>query len=274
MAFTADRIACSTISLRYLPLAEALSAAAAKGFTWVDLGALPGVCDHVPYVLTSEAIAAVATTVRAAALGVCSVNGDIGDLNEPGPQAAATRREHLDRLVELCVAVGSPALVLPNGRQDRHPIRSLEEDLAQVAAELRFAARRAAESGVQLWVEAPHVFRLCHDVELTRRLVTELPAEVGLVCDFSHIVASKADPVDYIAEFGSRIAHVHLRDARVGNINLSIGRGEVDFAAGIAALRNIGYTGRLALELETRDVADRDRADVAQSAAEYISALL
>ena len=45
------RLGCSTISFRHLDLDEALSWIAALGFTSIDLGALPGVCDHVPYVL-------------------------------------------------------------------------------------------------------------------------------------------------------------------------------------------------------------------------------
>ena len=46
--------------------------------------------------------------------------------------------------------------------------------------------------------------------------------------DFSHIVASGGDPVDFVQRFSPYIAHVHLRDAVAGNINLSIGNGAVE----------------------------------------------
>ena len=49
--------------------------------------------------------------------------------------------------------------------------------------------------------------------------------------DFSHIVASGGDPLEFVDRFADRIAHVHIRDAVPGNINLSVGRGSVDFAA-------------------------------------------
>ena len=41
--------------------------------------------------------------------------------------------------------------------------------------------------------------------------------------DFSHIVASGGDPQEFVDRFADRIAHVHIRDAVPGNINLSVG---------------------------------------------------
>ena len=49
------RVICSTITLRHLPLDQALATINKLGFTEIDLGALPGVCDHVPYELTPAA---------------------------------------------------------------------------------------------------------------------------------------------------------------------------------------------------------------------------
>ena len=50
-----SRLGCSTISFRHLALDRALGWIGALGFAEVDLGALPGVCDHVPYVLDRAA---------------------------------------------------------------------------------------------------------------------------------------------------------------------------------------------------------------------------
>src|SRR6185295_1138186 len=91
-----SRLGCSTISFRHQPLSEALATIAGLGFSEIDLGALPGVCDHVPYVLDMRAVEDVARTVAASGLRVRSINGDIGDLNVPlanGPRA--DRRRHL-----------------------------------------------------------------------------------------------------------------------------------------------------------------------------------
>ncbi|WP_347346302.1 sugar phosphate isomerase/epimerase [Microbacterium sp.] len=273
MPFDPDLVICSTITLRHLPLEEALTAIAAEGFTAVDLGALPGVCDHVPVPLDDEAVAQVAETVRRSGLSVVSVNADVGDLNRPlSDDEAAARRAHVDRLVALCTAVGARALVLPNGRQDHEPFVSAEADTALVAAELERVREVVQAAGLELWVEAPHLFRLHHTVDGSAPLYDQLDPRVGAVCDVSHIVASGGTVAEFARRFGPRIAHVHIRDAEPGYIHHSVGRGTIDFAAALAALADAGYRGVYSLELETRDVANDDRARVAHESADLITA--
>src|ERR1044072_6015012 len=109
-----SRLGCSTISFRHQNLSQALDTIAGLGFTEIDLGALPGVCDHVPFVLDDAAVASVSATVTASWLTVRSINGDIGDLNAPlNAQQRAERDGHLKALIALAAATGSRALVLP-----------------------------------------------------------------------------------------------------------------------------------------------------------------
>jgi sugar phosphate isomerase/epimerase len=271
-----SRLGCSSISFRHQPLSEALRSMHELGFQEIDLGALPGVCDHVPYVLDGAAVDRVAAEVQASGLRVRSVNGDVGDLNAVlGEAQRAERADHLDMLVRLTAAVGAEALVLPCGALDHEPVRSFEEDIRTVAEELAHASQRAAAAGVELWCETLHFFRLCWNLEHAQRLTQELEGTgVGVVMDFSHIVASGGHPVRFVETFAERIAHVHLRDAAAGNINLSIGNGEADFAAGLRALERVGYPGHFSLELETRDVTHDQRPAATRLAAEYITSLL
>lgn len=270
------RLGCSSISFRRQPLPEALATIREAGFEEIDLGALPGVCDHVPFVLDRSAVLNVATVVRNSGLRIRSVNGDTGDLNavlDDGQKAA--RLEHLRMLLQLTADIGAQALVLPCGALSHEPIRSLEDDLDAVASELIQASVEAERFGVQIWTESLHYFRLCWNVDRARQLADRLRAsEVGIVLDLSHVVASGSDPVPFIAASASRIRHVHLRDAVPGNINLSIGKGSVDFAAAIAALNESGYKGHFSLELETHDVAEDERTAAAVSAAQLVSSLL
>jgi len=275
MAFTNDRVTCSTITLRHLPLPEALEVIASLGFASIDLGALPGVCDHVPYVLDDAAVSRVAAQVNASGLSVRSVNADVGDLNSPLPaEGQAERSTHVDRLLDLCTAISATALVLPNGRLQHEPVVDLEPDLDLVVSQLTEISGRARARGIELWVEAPHFFRLCFDLERSAELYSRLPEDVGAVCDVSHIVASGSTPRQFLELFAARTRHVHLRDAEAGYIHHSIGNGTVDFADLVAALASHGYQGSLALELETRDVENSDRPAAALAAAEYISELL
>lgn len=212
-----DRLGCSTITFRGLPLAGALATIVELGFAEIDLGALPGVCDHVPYVLDRPAVEAVAAEVREPGLRVRSVNGDIGDLNaELDPGSVEARHEHLERLLELTAAVGGRALVLPNGALAHEPVTSLDADLERVAAELVYAAGRAQEHQLELWVESLHLFRLCHNLERAQRLNAALAGtDVGVVLDVSHIVASGSRPEEFVALFAERIRHVQIGRAHV-----------------------------------------------------------
>jgi sugar phosphate isomerase/epimerase len=270
------RLGCSTISFRHLDLEMALTWIQQLGFREIDLGALPGVCDHVPYALDTKAVGSVIATVRATHLTVRSVNGDVGDLNVPLDGAARRHRDdHLDALLTLAAGTGATALVLPCGALDHTPVRSLDHDLDLVAAELVRAAERAARHGVQLWTESLHYHRLCCDLDRAQALHDRLAGTaVGIVMDFSHIVASGADPLDFVERTAGRIAHVHIRDAVPGNINVSVGRGAVDFAKGLRALAEAGYPGHFALELETRDITDDQRPAATAEAAQLISDLI
>jgi len=270
------RLGCSTISFRHMALTPALAVINELGFGEIDLGALPGVCDHVPYVLDRGAVSRVAGEVASSGLTVRSVNGDVGDLNAilDGEQRAELS-EHLDRLLDLAAAVGAKALVLPNGAINHDPVTDLETDIHRVADRLTWASERAAKQDLALWVESLHLFRLCHSLERAQLLTDQLSGtSVGVVMDFSHVVASGASPESFIARFGDRIAHVHCRDATPGDIHHSIGNGAVDFAGGIATLDKAGYEGHFTLELETRDITNEERPAATAKAGHYISSLL
>ena len=270
-----SRLGCSTISFRRQPLHRALQTIARLGFAEIDLGALPGVCDHVPYVLDEAAVGDVSALVTDSGLRVRSINGDIGDLNARlSDEERAARGRHLDMLVALAAATGSRALVLPCGALTHQPLGSLDTDLDRIATELIWAATVAASQGVQLWTESLHYFRLCCDIDRAQALTNRIDDQVGIVMDFSHIVASGGNPVDFVDRFGPRIAHVHIRDAVPGNINLSVGNGAVDFGRGFKALANAGYRGHFALELETHDVTEGDRPAAAGAAGQLISELI
>jgi sugar phosphate isomerase/epimerase len=270
-----SRLGCSTISFRHQPLPQALATIAALGFTEIDLGALPGVCDHVPHVLDLPAVENVARTVIASGLQVRSINCDIGDLNVPlSAEDRARRRAHLDMIVALAVTTDARALVLPCGAIDHTPVETLEADIARVADELASAADVAASRGVRLWTESLHLHRLCFNLERAQLLTDRLPVDVGVVMDFSHLVASGADPAEFVARFATRIEHVHIRDAAPGNINISVGRGTVDFSTGLKVLADAGFAGHFSLELETRDVTHDQRPAAAADAGRLISDLI
>jgi sugar phosphate isomerase/epimerase len=59
-----------------------------------------------------------------------------------------------------------------------------------------------------------------------------------------------------------------------GNINLSIGNGQADFAAGLRGVAEQGYAGHFSLELETREITHDERPAAAAKAASFITDLI
>lgn len=272
MTAPSARVGLSTISFRHRPLAEALRLIADIGAQEIDLGAIPAVTDHVPVPFSGDP-AQYASAIAAAGLRTGAVNADPGDLNDPD-LTAATLTAVVQPLVELAAALGA-ALIVPAGRADHSPIVDHASDLDLIAANLGLISELCTAQGVRLLVEVLHHRRYVHTVEAADALLERCtPEQLGVLFDVSHVVASAEDPLAWADSLGDRIERVHLRDAVPGNLNLSLGAGEVDFPALVTALEAQGFTGTYILELETHDVAEEDRErDAARSHAE-ISALL
>ena len=196
-------------------------------------------------------------------------------MDDPDLDAAEMQRR-LRTLVDLAKAVRTSTIMLPCGRQGTEPRTELSRDIATVARTLTAAADFVNAAGLNLLVEAPHSRRLCATVERSEMLYEALGEEspIGAVLDFSHVVASGDDEVDAVRRIDGRIGHVHLRDAVLGDINLSIGRGQVNFPAALDALTTSGYQGHYSLELETHDIKDAERPAEAGRAGRYITSLL
>jgi sugar phosphate isomerase/epimerase len=269
-----SRLGCSTISFRRWPLPEALAEIKTQGFGETDLGSLPGVCDHVPIPLPGDRVDALAEQILNSGVKVRLINADVADMDDPALDEADMQRR-LRTLVDLAQAVGTSTIMLPCGRQGIEPRTELSRDIDTVARTLTAAADFVNAKGLNLLVEAPHSRRLCATVERLEMLYEALgESPVGAVLDFSHVVASGDDEVDAVRRFDGRIGHVHLRDAVLGDINLSIGRGKVNFPAAIDALTSSGYQGHYSLELETHDISDAERPAEAGRAGRYITSLL
>ena len=201
-----------------MDLPGALADISGQGFGEIDLGALPGVCDHVPTPLPPELVDVLAEQILASGLAVRLINADVAGMDDPGLDAAEMQRR-LRTLVELAGAVGTSTIMLACGRQGTELRTELSRAIATVARTLTAAA-------------------------------------------------------EFVGRFGDHIAHVHIRDAVPGNINLSVGNRQVDFARDLKALADAGYAGHFTLELETREITNDQRPAATARAAQLISGLI
>lgn len=133
----------------------------------------------------------------------------------------------------------------------------------RLAAGVQRAVDRCRERGFEptfhhhtaTYVEAPW--------EIERLLET---TDVGLCLDTGHLLVSDGDPVAAVREWGERINHVHLKDARKGVIErivddgspleeiwtrqafAPLGHGDVDVDAVLQGLRDLDFEGWLVVE--------------------------
>lgn len=266
------RVGISTITFRHRSLEEALQLIQAIGASSTELGAIPDVVKHVPVPFDGD-VEHYRTLLARHQLHSGAVNADIGNINDPDYDS-----EQLRALVQPLIGLAAAtdgALIVNCGRQDWADFVDEPTDLANVATQVRFLADLCRPASVRLLVEVLHHRRWVHTVDRANRLLDLVDASAfGLLLDVSHVVASNEDLVGWTGQVTDRIERVHLRDAVPGNLNLGIGRGQVDFPGVIDALESRGYTGDYVLELETHDVAEADRQADAKRSFDYVCGLL
>ncbi|MBM3887820.1 MAG: sugar phosphate isomerase/epimerase [Verrucomicrobia bacterium] len=243
------KLGASTLAYRRLPLAEALAHLRRLGFDTVDLGCIyPSYCPHFdPTAAGSSALMRIEDAL--AGLRVATLTIGMAPWNSPDRIIRTAQMEFAVGSLRVAKALGAYAVSVQSGTR---PKTAAEWDnAAQQAAEaVRIVMRRAEALGVRLSVEIQWN-ALAETVEQAEQLLALINHPlVGVTVDTSHLVALGADPVAAIERLGSRVHHVHLRDAKPGDYRLTPGDGEVPFAAVAGALRKIGYDRACVIELE------------------------
>lgn len=149
---------------------------------------------------------------------------------------------------------GGPGLGLDGRQWDRY------------AANVRRAAGLAAEAGLEVTFH----HHACTFVETPEEIDELLErTSVGLTLDTGHLLLGGGDPSTAIARWGSRINHLHLKDARrdvleavvrdrgdmrsvwAGKAFVPLGDGDLDVAGFVEQVIGAGYAGWLVVEQDT-----------------------
>jgi sugar phosphate isomerase/epimerase len=190
-----------------------------------------------------------------------------------GSADAAARRDAVDgvkRAVEVAAELGSPQiagtapypfaidvphmLTRPTTQEWRVDVpgdldwtRNYDEYVASVQE----ICQVAQAAGLRYAIE-PHPYRWVCSAQGMLRLIERTGApNLGLNLDPSHLFPSGEIPHYAVYQLGGRIYHTHLSDNDgQSNAHWRPGKGKVDWAATVRALRDVGYDGVLSLELE------------------------
>jgi sugar phosphate isomerase/epimerase len=153
---------------------------------------------------------------------------------------------------------------------------AVERGYAEVAERFGPILDVFEQEGVRFGLEV-HPTEIAYDFVTTRRTLAALDrrASFGINLDPSHFAPQFLDPAGFAREFGDRIYHVHVKDAKRrldgrrsilgshlqfgdgdrGWDFVSPGHGDVDFDELFRALNEIGYSGPLSVEWEDSGMA-------------------
>jgi sugar phosphate isomerase/epimerase len=188
------------------------------------------------------------------------------------PDTREARIRHTIAAVDVAAGVGARTLSTePGGPLEG---RTRDEGYRLYSEGLRRAAARAVERGVVVCVEPEPTLLIekGHEYEEFVSRYVSYPG-VGLNFDMGHFYCVGEDPASLIRGVGKRALHFHLEDIAADRVHFHLppGQGAMDYRAIFAALKAIGYSGWVTIELYP---FQDNSVEVARKAYEFIRPFL
>ena len=294
----AEITACSTLAFSLSSLEVALKHIRSYGFGHVEIAEMLTHSKHFPIdtvdpiairrLLAKYSLKPIAGNITSAIY--CT--SDSGLLKAPvGNQSSAEREEikkakqnvvfyrlhvkdeaekyrlRVRKLIDQAGTAGIPMLVLDVGVKEH--IDDIDRDLPRIAAVLDEEAEYAKEAGIKIALEMPHVWQPYCDLERSKQMLSHLQSDnVGVLIDSTHWHVSGYDIDDYVSFLRERLWHIHLRDAAGKDspaarykLEITPGKGEVDFGLLGDTLDKYDYRGTVTLETEYKNYEDPSEVD-------------
>lgn len=227
-------VACSTLAFSHLPFDSAIRKIAELEFSRIDLAIAEGTAQFSPYDLVENPTAIfqqiraglvmnyVALTLRTSAAGEALL-------------------QQIDQTSHLAKQLAAPYLVV----EASPPSTPFEEEVARLTEMEKACALHGTiltvVTRIGTWTEMPsHAIELCKAVK-----------GLGLTLDPSHFLCGPNHGKSYTSVY-PHVRHVQLRDSgrRADQLQVTVGRGEIDYGKIINALQQFHYRGALAVAVE------------------------
>ncbi|MCC7163084.1 MAG: sugar phosphate isomerase/epimerase [Anaerolineae bacterium] len=211
-----------------------------------------------------------ATLIRDQGLRLSEVFSIPVGIATPDPKARAQSVEYFKRILDAARLLGTDTVIalaptpfdldfpfimnrptsqewtvdLPTNLDWRQNWKDMIEVLAKFAKECESRSMRVALE--------PHPHRMMHNSAGMARILDQIDSPaIGLNLDPSHLLPMGEIPQVVAYEIGDRVFHTHLSDNDgQSNAHWRPGKGKVDWNAFLRALKAVGYTGALSIELE------------------------
>jgi sugar phosphate isomerase/epimerase len=255
------KLAFSTNAYLKFSFAEAVRRLAAIGYAGVEI--MADVPHAWPACLLEEQKQSIRDALKSHRLGISNVNAfmmnAISDVRqkywhpswiEPDRHYRQIRIDHTKRALTLARELGAPCITTePGGPVE--PGGSWAKALQLFIEGLKPVAEHAERAGVLLLIE-PEPGLLIETADQFLELMQHLDSPaLGLNFDIGHFYCVGDEPAPTVHRLAPHIRHFHLEDIAATRVHhhLVPGEGAIDFAATFRAIRAIGYTGWVTIEL-------------------------
>jgi sugar phosphate isomerase/epimerase len=255
------RLAFSTNAYLKFSFPEAVRRLAALGYTGVEI--MADVPHAWPAFLLEEQKQAIRDALTRHKLAISNINAfmmhAVNDARqrywhpswiEPDRHYRQVRIDHTKRALTLARELGAACITTePGGPVD--PGTSWQSALKLFVEEIKPVAEHAEKEGVLLLVE-PEPDLLIEKAEQFEEFMRHInsPA-VALNFDIGHFYCVGDEPAPTLRRLARWVRHIHLEDIAATRVHhhLIPGEGAIDFASVFQAIRDIGYTGWVTIEL-------------------------
>jgi sugar phosphate isomerase/epimerase len=265
-------------------LEEVIQFASRNGFACVELMCWPrgkaerryaGVTHLDVDTLDQERIATIRSLLRENRVTISGL-GYYPNLLDPDEEKREFCTEHLKKVIRAAGKLGVPIV---NTFIGRDPRRNIADNLRRYQEHWPAIVKVAEENNVRIGIEnCPMLFtndewpggtNLAISPAVWERMFELIPSRaLGLNYDPSHLVWQQMNYLQPLHDFRDRLYHIHLKDAqlhreqldRVGILATPLeyhspripGRGDVNWRAFFATLKEVGYDGAVCLEVEDK----------------------
>ena len=253
-------LAFSTNAFKKNTLTEAIDAIAGIGYSGVEL--MADVPHAYPPDFSADQRAMIHRQLKSLSMAVSNVNAFThfarGDTYHPtwiedDAEKRQLRIDHTIACVELAAEFGAKTMSLQPGGP------MIGTTITRAVAARRFAVGLnevlplARQRNVILAIEPePGLFieTAAEYLAFKTEFFRDEP-HVKMNCDVGHLFCVGDDPATIIRRMPEQIAHVHLEDIGYNRVHqhLTPGKGVINFQGIFAALKNVGYTGWVTVEL-------------------------
>jgi sugar phosphate isomerase/epimerase len=244
----ADQVAIQTWTLRNLNFEQVVDFAQRHGIK--DLQLIP---NHLDYKKESkEQLAAKKARLEAAGLRAYTY----------GVAGTSLDKEENRKLFEFAKFMGMKLIVVEPG--DFRIWDNLEE--------------LAKEYDIKVAVHNHGIKSLYGNPAIVRQVVLNRDSHLGVCMDVGWVTSGNFDAAQVYKDYKGRVFDIHLKDKKVQKTakgddvanDTHVGEGDANYKGLFKALRESGYTGRLAIETDSQDFA-RQPDDFVRKAKEFVA---